>query len=178
MEIKPIVYLFSLAGTRLHLWRLHLQSHLVVAANLAGTVDDTLRQGWPVQSVFSAAEPRCPSIMGCATIEYVKDDFSFVGASCHLALPTTFYHALTWHITKSSQCEWKTYMMIRFFFFSPPFIEWNQEAVKCLFFIKKRERLTRQWINYHWWVQEWQRMPREARQEARALDCCACSSSS
>ena len=74
---------------------MHLQSNLVVAANLAGTVDDTLRQGWPVQSVFSAAEPRCPSIMGCATIEYVKDDFSFVGASCHLALPTTFYHALT-----------------------------------------------------------------------------------
>jgi len=74
---------------------MHLQSHLVVAANLAGTVDDTLRQGWPVQSVFSAAEPRCTSIMGCATIEYVKDDFSFVGANCYLALPTTFYHALT-----------------------------------------------------------------------------------
>ena len=98
--MKPIVYLFSLAGTRLHIsedddYASSKSPSGGVAANLAGTVDDTLRQGWPVQSVFSAAEPRCPSIMGCATIEYVKDDFSFVGASCHLALPTTFYHALT-----------------------------------------------------------------------------------
>lgn len=35
---------------------MHLQSHLAVAANLAGAVDDALRQGRPGQSVFTAAE--------------------------------------------------------------------------------------------------------------------------
>ena len=141
MEIKPIVYLFSLAGTRLHLWRLHLQSHLVVAANLAGTVDDTLRQGWPVQSVFSAAEPRCTSIMGVCNHWIRQGWFQFCWrqlASC----PS--YHVLSCsHLTHHKELSvWmKNIYDDKIFLFPPPFIEWNQEAVKWLFFIKKKREI-------------------------------------
>ena len=53
--------------------------------------------------------------------------------------------------------------------------ETKKQAVKRQY--NKRKMRIDSW-NHRWWVQEWQRMPREARKGARALGCCACSSSS